>query len=439
MTGLRTGPRLSAIDDPTARRLAGSGTPCFGYRLDLARERFRRLRSVLPARVVLAYAVKSNPGAPLLEAFAAEGAWFDCASAGEVAAVSRARAGRAGEVTTTTGAGADQSGGQNPGHNHEQKAFRADKVTNILSGVVLAGPGKSVDDLRAGLAAGARIQVDGIEDVAWLDAHGDGGEPLPVSVRVHPATGFAEANPIIGGAGPAAFGVDEEHLADFVAQAAAYPRVRLAGLQVFAASNELDAGALLANHRAALEIGRRLQTELGIELDLIDLGGGLGIPYAPDEPELDIDTLGAGLQALIEDHDWFTGRLLLEPGRWLSGPTGVYLTTVTRVKRSRGTTFAVLAGGINHLLRPLLTGQPFPVRRVGDTDHESLADDVPTDRFVLTGPLCTSLDRLGTVELPADLAPGDLLAFGQAGAYAFTQAMTHFLSHPVPEQHWLDA
>lgn len=395
----RTRPDLWALDDAACLALARHGTPCFGYRLDTARERFTALRGVLPDRVELAYAVKANPGPPLLSALAGLGAWFDCASAGEVGAVSVA-------VATAGGRGA-------------------------ASRLVLAGPGKSEADLRAGLAAGARVQVDGLEDVERLAALHPGPAPLPVSVRVHPASGVVEGDPIIGGAGPSAFGVDEEDLPAFVAACRAVPQVRLAGLQVFAASNELDGEVLLANHRVALAIGRRLQEDLGVPLDLVDLGGGLGVPYGPDRPEVDLDTLGAGLAQLLEDNPWFTGRLLLEPGRWLAGPAGVYLTRVVRVKHSRGQDFAVLEGGINHLLRPLLTGQPFPVRVVG---REAGAAGERTS-YVLAGPLCTSLDRLGTVDLPP-LAPGDLLAFGQAGAYAVTQAMTHFLSHPAPREHW---
>ncbi|GAA1158323.1 alanine racemase [Ornithinicoccus hortensis] len=391
--------RLFALDDEQVRELAARGTPCFGYDLDLARERFRTLRATLPDRVLLAYAVKSNPGPPLLRALAAEGAWFDCASAGEVEAVRIAR----------------------------RESAQAGSVQDE-AGMVLAGPAKSVPDLLAGLDYGARVQVDGIEDVARLAALHDGAEPLPVNVRVHPATGVSESASIIGGAGPSAFGVDEEDLPAFVAAVADHPRVRLAGLQVFSASNELDAGALLANHRTALAIGERLHREHGVELELIDLGGGLGIPYAEGLAELDTAALGAGLAGLLAEHPWFTGQLLLEPGRWLSGPTGVYVSRVVRVKASRGTTFAVLEGGINHLLRPLLTGQSFPVRSATERPGERTT-------YSLAGPLCTSLDRVGTAEL-GPLEPGDLLVFGQAGAYAYTQAMTHFLSHPVPEQHW---
>lgn len=388
---------LFAFDEATLDRLATEHhTPFFAYDLATARDRYRRLRAALPARVRLAYAVKSNPGLPLLEAFAAEGAWFDCASAGE--------------VSTALAAG------------------------GTGAGMVFAGPAKSERDLQAALFAGARIQVDGIEDVVRLHELHTGERPLPVSVRVNPAAGVSEVATIIGGGGPSAFGVDEEVIDEFVSEAARYDRVQVTGLQVFAASNELDAGRLLANHRTALRIGRRLQELLGRELDLIDIGGGLGIRYALAEPTLDVRAVGAGLGRILAENDWFTGELLLEPGRWLSGPTGVYAARVVRTKVSRGERFAMLEGGINHLLRPLLTGQSFPTLVVRPGEGVVTSERSTT---TLAGPLCTSLDRVGTGDLPVDLRSGDVVVFGQTGAYAYTQAMTHFLSHAVPEQHWI--
>lgn len=388
---------LFAFDEAGLEGLAAARrSPFFAYDLGLARERWHRLRAALPDRVRLAYAVKSNPGTPLLEAFAGLGSWFDCASAGEVAAVLAA-------------------GGSG-------------------RGMVVAGPAKSERDLQAALAAGARVQVDGIEDVARLHALHTGERPVPVSVRVNPAQGVSEVAAIIGGGGPSAFGVDEEVVAEFVSEAARYERVHITGLQVFAASNELDAGRLLANHRTALRIGRRVQELLGRELDLIDLGGGLGVRYEVTQPSLDVRAVGAGLGRILDENRWFTGELLLEPGRWLSAPIGVYGARVVRVKESRGERFVMLEGGINHLLRPLLTGQSFPTLALRPGEGVLGGAAVPS---TLAGPLCTSLDRVGTGDLPEDLRPGDVVVFGQAGAYAATQAMTHFLSHPVPEQVWL--
>ena len=208
-------------------------------------------------------------------------------------------------------------------------------------------------------------------------------------------------------------------------RAASLRHVRIRGLHVFAASNQRDASKLLATHAAVLDLAQRLRDQHGMVLEQIDLGGGLGIPYAPEETPLELSALGHGLADLLARHPWFTGELILEPGRFLVGPCGVYLARVVRTKESRGTRFAILEGGINHLLRPLLTGQAFPVKAVGRS-----GGSLPT---TLAGPLCTSLDRLGEVVLPA-LAPGDLLAFGATGAYGFSEGMTHFLSHPVPPE-----
>lgn len=376
--------------------VSGREAPFFAYDLQAARHRYRRLRASLPTRVRLAYAVKSNPGLPLLEAFAAEGAWFDCASAGEVST-----------VLAAGGTGA---------------------------GMVFAGPAKSARDLAAALFAGARVQVDGIEDVARLHELHTGDRPLTVSVRVNPLGGVSEVSTIIGGGGPSAFGVDEEVVEEFLSEAARYDRVQITGVQVFAASNELDAGRLLANHRTAMRIAERVQELLGRPLDLVDLGGGLGVRYAVAEPSLDIRSLGAGLGRVLEENPWFTGELLLEPGRWLSAPTGVYCARVVRVKESRGERFVMLEGGINHLLRPLLTGQPFPTLAVRPGAGVLGGETRPT---TLAGPLCTSLDRVGRGDLPAGLEPGDWVVFGQAGAYARTQAMSQFLSHPEPDEVWI--
>ncbi len=381
---------LFAFDDAQCQALAEAhGTPCFAYSAGVAEAQFRALRAALPERVRIAFAVKANSHPSLLSRFAALGASFDCASSGELEKV----------VALAL---------------PPQRTF-------------FAGPGKRTPELAKALAMGVRIQAEGWEDLARLDALAQG--EVTVNLRVHPAFEVAEGNRIIGGSGPSAFGVDEEDVPALLARAADLRHVRIRGLHVFAASNQRDASKLLATHAAVLDLARRLRDQHGMVLEQIDLGGGLGIPYAPEEAPLDLAALGQGLADLLARHPWFTGELILEPGRYLVGPCGVYLARVVRIKESRGTRFAILEGGINHLLRPLLTGQAFPVKAVGKGGGSH-----PT---TLAGPLCTSLDRLGEVALPA-LAPGDLLAFGATGAYGFSEGMTHFLSHPVPPEVGVD-
>jgi diaminopimelate decarboxylase len=390
MTLLAEATRAFPFTDLELGRLAERhGSPVFVYRAAEAVAQARRLRAVLPPRVRLAYAVKANPHPVLLAALAAEGLSFDCASGGELARVSSL-------------------------HLPPGRTF-------------YAGPGKRTEELALALRMGVRVQAEGWEDLVRLDALANG--PVEVNLRVHPLAAGEEATRILGGAGPSAFGVDEEDLPELLARVKDLPNLRLRGLHCFTASNQRDAARLQTTHAAVLELAERLNREHGLQLDQIDLGGGLGVPYAESETPLDLEAFGRNLASLLAAHPWFRGELILEPGRFLAAPTGVYLARVIRVKASRGATFAILEGGVNHLLRPALTGQPFPVRAVGLGEGRV--------RTTLAGPLCTSLDRLGEVDLPA-LTAGDLLAFGMAGAYGFTEAMTHFLSHTVPQEVWVD-
>jgi diaminopimelate decarboxylase len=381
---------LFAFNDLVCRSLAEThGTPCFAYSGAAAAEQFASLRAVLPPRVRLAYAVKANPHPRLLARFASLGASFDCASIGELE--------------------------------------RVEALQLPLGRTFFAGPGKREAELRKALAMGVRVQAEGFEDLVRIDALVD--RETAVNLRVHPAFEIDEGNRIIGGSGPSAFGVDEEDVPTLLQRVAGLRHVRIRGLHVFAASNQRAAAKLLAIHGAVLELARRLHAAHSLAFEQIDLGGGLGIPYSSEQTPLDVTALGQGLSNLQAAHPWFAGELILEPGRFLAGPTGVYLARVVRIKESRGTRFAILEGGINHLIRPLLTGEPFPVRAVGKGEgHLS---------YTLAGPLCTSLDRLGEVRLP-ELAAGDLLAFGRTGAYGLNEGMTHFLSHPVPPEIWVD-
>jgi diaminopimelate decarboxylase len=381
---------LFAFDDTICRQLAEThGTPCFAYSAAAAAEQFSSLRAMLPARVRLAYAVKANPHPGLLSLFASLGASFDCASIGELERV---------------------------------------EALHLPAGhTFFAGPGKREAELRKALAMGVRVQAEGWEDLARLDAMAE--REVAVNLRVHPAFEVDEGNRIIGGSGPSAFGVDEEDVPELFQRAARLRHVRIRGLHVFAASNQRDASKLVAIHGAVLDLAKRMQESHSLQLEQIDLGGGLGVSYAPEEEPLDLSFIGQKLSKMLVKHSWFTGELILEPGRFLAAPCGMYLVKVVRIKESRGTRFAILEGGINHLLRPLLTGQAFPVKAVGKG-----AGGTPV---TLAGPLCTSLDRLGEVRLP-EIQAGDLLALGMTGAYGLSEGMTHFLSHPVPPEIWVD-
>lgn len=392
---------LFAFDDAECAALAYGKTPLFAYRALTVQESYLNLRAAMPDRVVIAYAVKSNPHHEILKLLARLGASFDCASIGELRGVL--------------------------------------DLGPLPDRVYFAGPGKRTEEIDAAIAHGVRIQAEGFEDLERIDLCAEARriDEVVVNLRVHPKDGVSENNRIIGGSGPSAFGIDEEDLPEVLDRVKALRRVRIGGLHVFAASNERNAARLAATHGMVFRMARRIADDFGITIDMIDVGGGLGIPYTESESTLDLAALGASMRRLLAEHAWFRGKVVMEPGRFISGPCGIYLARVIREKQSRGTRFVILEGGINHLLRPHLVGQPFPVRAIRASGRIAAQADAPTTRAVLAGPLCTSLDRLGEVDLPPT-SPGDLLAFGSVGAYGFTEGMTHFLSHPVPQEIWVD-
>jgi diaminopimelate decarboxylase len=391
--------------DPAAL-VRDHGSPLYVYDLDVVTDRVAMLRAALPSTVEVAYAVKANPSPAILRHLAGLGVGADIASAGELAVVTRA--------------GFD------------------------MRRVLFTGPGKTDAELGAAIRAGVRaITVESLEELdVLLELAPLAGrhQGLVLRLTAEEASRGAEGTPIIGAGGASKFGLLRDELDEAVdrlllagaigGQGSPYA---LLGLHAFGASNVRDADRLLDGIRWIATQAEDVARVHGQRFGLIDAGGGLGIPYADDEAPLDLDRLGRGVANELATWSGRTGladaRLLLEPGRFLVGPAGAYLTRVVRTKTRGGRTMAITDGGIHHLLRPALVGEAQRIVAVGDAARRG--DDTPAS---VVGPLCTGLDVLASeVSLPAPRA-GDLLAVLDAGAYGFTESMQLFLSHPVPAE-----
>jgi diaminopimelate decarboxylase len=394
---------LAGLD--AAQLAAEHGTPFYAYDLDAVTATAERLQAVLPERFELAYAVKANPALAVVAHLVSLGLGADVASGGELALVRRA--------------------GIDAGR------------------VVFTGPGKRDDELAAAVDAGLRaVTVESPGELARLETISAArGRRTPVLLRMALGVGSPpeggvgsppEAVRIVGDAGAGKFGMDAEALGTCALRAAHSPHLELLGLHAFGASNVVDAGALALHAATTMAAARAVAVATGIELRLIDMGGGLGIPYAPGAPPLDRAAFGAALHAL--DAKWSTdpitrtARVIVEPGRYLVARAGAFVSRVVDRKCADGATVVILDGGIHHVLRPALVGQEHRIVALGPPRRGRV------ERVVVAGPLCSGLDVLarGLRMVPPEV--GDLVAILDVGAYGFTESMPLFLSHPIPAE-----
>ena len=377
------------------------GTPFYIYDFDVIERQVVALRDVLPSVVELAYAVKANPALAVVAHLGRLGLGADVASGGELETVRRA------------GIGPER--------------------------VVMTGPGKRDDELRAAVAAGIRaVTVESPGELARLEAiAAESGRRQPVLLRAAVSDhARLERVRLVGDDGARKFGMDAADLTAAARTAVASPYLDLLGLHAFGASNVLDAGALVEHVAATVRAARRLALAAGTTLRLVDAGGGLGIPYEPDEQSLDLIRLGSGLAAITQtwaaDPLLADARLLLEPGRFLVGPAGAYVARVVDRKTVDGAAVAILDGGVHHVLRPALVGQEHRIRAVS-ARSQAVASG-PMVPVTVAGPLCSGLDVFSQAAIMTPPEVGDLIAILDVGAYGFTESMPLFLSHPIPAE-----
>jgi diaminopimelate decarboxylase len=397
--------RLGAHDpDELAERF---GTPLFAYDLGVVTRQLDALRATMPPAFDIAYATKANPNLSILHHLAGLGVGADVASGGELRHALRA-------------------------------GFPADRI-------VITGPGKRDEELAAAVDAGVRaVTVESTEELGRLAAIAEArGRRQPVLLRAAVAdVASRDRGRFLGDSGSGKFGMDAGDLRSAAGAAVASPWLEPLGLHAFGASNVLDAMAIADHVDATVDAARALASSAGFPLRLVDVGGGLGIPYGPGEAALDLTALGRRLAStaarLGSDATTTDTRVLLEPGRFLVASCGAYLTRVVDRKRLGGRTVVILDGGIHHVLRSVLVGQENQVRLLGRAPRataegagRSAASPGPV---MVAGPLCTGLDVFAKAADMPEPEPGDLVAVLDVGAYGATESMPFFLSHPLPPE-----
>ena len=371
-------------------------TPFYAYDRKLIGERVQQLRTALPQDIHLHYAIKANPMPELVQHMAGLVDGFDLASAGEM------------HVALTT-------------------AMSRDKIS-------FAGPGKTDIELSAAIEAGIIINMESEGEMRRIAAiAGTLGVTPKVAIRINPDFELKSSGMKMGG-GPKQFGVDAERVPAMLQELAAL-ELEFFGFHIFSGSQNLKEESIMEAHEKTFELALRMNEHVPSPVKLLNIGGGLGIPYFPGEKRLDLTPIGDNLSRLLPDvrKALPETEIVTELGRFLVGEAGVYVCKIIDKKISRGETFLITDGGLHHHLAASGNfGQV--IRKNYPVTIGNKAGSNDTEVVNVVGPLCTPLDILGNkMELPK-AEVGDLVVVYQSGAYGYTASPHLFLSHPAPKQ-----
>ncbi len=379
--------QLFAEAVPVKDIAAAHGTPCYIYSKAALEENLAAWQQALVGSPhLVCFAVKSNSNLAVLNVLARMGAGFDIVSGGELMRVLAA-------------------GGK-------------------ASTVIFSGLGKTEAEIAQALSAEILcFNVESEPELARInEVAGRLGKTAAISLRVNPDVDAGTHPYISTGLKENKFGIDIDAAFAVYQHAAALPHIKVIGV-------DCHIGSQLTTIEPYLDAVDRLLVlidklaDSGIQLEHLDIGGGLGVVYndeQPPQPQVLVDAVRSKLKNRKL-------TLIMEPGRSISANAGIFVSKVEFLKLSTHKNFAIVDGAMNDLLRPALYGawqNIVPVQIQESAEPERIYDVV--------GPVCESADFLGK-DRSLRIAPGDLLAVRSAGAYGFVMSSNYNTRSRVPE------
>lgn len=356
------------------------GTPLYVYSRNHITERFLAYREALVGRDhLICYAVKANANLAVLQVLAELGAGFDIVSQGEL------------ERVLAAGGAPDK--------------------------IVFSGVAKTREEMRRALEVGIRcFNVESASELERLnEVAAELGLVAPVSIRVNPDVD-AQTHPYIStGLKDNKFGVDIAEAPRLYARADTMEHIRIVGVDCHIGSQLTSLAPFLDALDRLLLLVDELQ-ESGVNIEHLDLGGGLGVRYRDETPPNAGDYIAALLKRLGERNL----SLMFEPGRFIVANAGVLLTRVEYLKSNSEKHFAIVDAAMNDLVRPALYDAWMDIVPVQENGNPQ----APGRNYDVVGPICESGDFLGK-ERNLAIAEGDLLAVQSAGAYSFTMSSNY--------------
>lgn len=373
------------------------GTPLYIYNSQVVAQSFSQLREVFGPDVDIFYSLKANPNVSVCALLKALGANAEVSSLTELKTAIKA--------------------GFAP-HN-----------------IIFVGPYKTSSAIQFALEQQIyAIVCESREEFLEIAAIAKQQQTIAnVAIRINPAYTLSQARLRMGGSA-SQFGIDQEDLFNHEKLFLNTPYINLLGIHVYTGTRILDADEIYRNTLNILELAEQVSQRWEKPFEMIDIGGGFGIPYHQDENAIDLPKLQLLLRPLIDkfklQHP--TTRLMLESGRYLMGTAGYFVSQIKVSKQSKGQHFLVTDGGTNCHMAAVGTNpymkKNFPIHAITQQPSQHL------QTCHITGPLCTPTDLLGkNISVPTT-QPGDLIVVQASGAYGPTASPVLFLGHGYPSE-----
>lgn len=365
------------------------GTPFYCYSANAMRAAYQRIVTALvDSKPMICYAMKANSNLSVLKVLAALGAGADVVSEGEL-----------------------------------RRALLAGIPANKI---VFSGVAKTASEIRFALEAGIYcFNVESEPELRQISrVASELGKEAPISVRINPDVDAKTHAKISTGRSENKFGIPYKKARDVYREAAVLPGIKIRGVDMHIGSQITEMQPFADAFARLADLVRQLQSD-GHEIAHVDLGGGLGISYGEGQPDPDIEEYASIVAKTIKP---LGCKVIVEPGRYVTGNAGVLVTETIYLKEGEGKSFIITDAAMNDLIRPTLYDawhDMVPVREPASNDTVIKGDVV--------GPVCETGDYFGQDRDFAGLKEGDLVAVKSAGAYGAVLSSTYNSRLLVPE------
>ena len=294
----------------------------------------------------------------------------------------------------------------------------AEKAGMKSEDIMFSSNDTPAEEFRKAKELGGFINLDDISHIPYLEK--SAGLPEIVCFRYNPGP-LKEGNSIIGKPEEAKYGFTREQLFEGY-RILRDKGIKRFGLHTMVASNELNPDYFVETARLLFELIVEISTTLGIRFEFVNLGGGIGIPYRPEQEDVSLEAVAKGVKeaykATITEKGLFPLKVFLECGRVVTGPYGYLISTVRHIKKTYKD-YVGLDSSMANLMRPGIYGAYHHITVLGK-------EKAPlTHKYDVTGSLCENNDKFAIDRLLPEIGIGDLLVIHDTGAHGHSMGFNY--------------